>query len=795
MDKEGTEELLKRIDALEQKVDLLTQRLQQVERSPDLRSQSVRTGPPPVQPHRTAYFVEPQQRPPYTPPTMNPVKTAEQRPGTPAKERDTEYLIGAKILPKVGAVMMVIGLTFLVILAYSRGYITPWAMYWIEVAFCGAFVLTGIVKRDMKEEFGQILTGVGSCGLYLVFAGGHLYYHLYKGEVLIALFFFLSLANLAFSLWRSSRSFLVLGLIGGLVTASVLPNMQGDHSVVNAWIHFLILIPAGLIIAKNRWAGMALGLWIAATIALVPILTNGLPWFDKVAILYASSAICLAAHGWSFKKNDFDVWNVIPGVLMWASGLIGLSIQHSPQAAWQYAGFAALFFVLAALMRKNPKVRNTFLVGAIGVPITVAPYCFTTIQSIEILASISILAAIVALRYLPKVASIAALVEFVLAAGTYLQLDYAALPWRTETTMLALLIVSIIATSRALVKGFGNSEVYSLGALALSIPMFGRLATVLLGLPPYHLRSEFSVTVVLIAFSYFTLGVYLRTKWKAALAGFWFVYVVAAMVYILATAWMNTPLDTGVLVPLILAPALCLTITPDNIQEASRGWSAIFIGAFWTRLVVVLTTAMWHWPAEQGCVVGGVIFATVCFLVTWVNRKRDLLYAGLIMLTVAVFAYSSIPTDPKPLNFYLMSAIMASLVIGGRAIAPVARSREAVAVFLGLIGWAAFTRWSTLLLAMAIPSLDPSPAVSIAWTAYFLGLIALGFAYRVIQFRYVSFFVLATTLAKILIIDLATTDAMIRVTVTIVAGLVILAASGYWYVRAKESAPPALSDQ
>lgn len=144
-----------------------------------------------------------------------------------------------------------------------------------------------------------------------------------------------------------------------------------------------------------------------------------------------------------------------------------------------------------------------------------------------------------------------------------------------------------------------------------------------------------------------------------------------------------------------------------------------------------------------------------------------------------------------PLHFGLVSGLLACLVLGGRATAAVVPERKELALVLACVGWIAFSRWSWLLLAIAIPSLDTSPAISIGWTAYFFGLIALGFAYRVAQFRYVSFFVLAATLAKIVLFDLATTDSMIRVAVTIAASLVMLAV-GYWYVRAKDhSIPPA----
>ncbi len=313
MENDRTDEILERLRSMERRVDDLTLRLEKLEwATPRQARPAPPIQPPPVIESGPSYAR--QAAPPPPPPQVQtPAPQAsppsfqyqQPKPQPPRESKpqgpklDTEYLIGAKILPKVGAGLVVLGLTFLVVLAYSRGWITPEMMFGLELLLCGAFVVTGIAKRDMKEEYGQILTGIGSCGFYLVFLGGSQYYKLYPGEVLVGIFLVLSLANLGFSLWRSSRAFLTIGLIGGLVTAAVLPNLRADHSGLNAWLHFLILIPAALIVARNRWAPMAVVLWAAATLALVPILLNGFPWFDKSAILYASTAVTLAAYAWS----------------------------------------------------------------------------------------------------------------------------------------------------------------------------------------------------------------------------------------------------------------------------------------------------------------------------------------------------------------------------------------------------------------------------------------------------------------------------------------------------------------
>jgi hypothetical protein len=791
METDPNAEIQSRIHALEQKIDVLTQRVKELENPAARRifpPAQERTVPPVQPPPRTAtsfterYMPQGQPQQP-APQQLRPVQTAPQV-SIPPKKNDTEYLIGAKILPKAGAVMMLIALTFLVILGYSRGWITPVMMFGIEVAFCSLFVIAGIFKRDLKEEFGQILTGIGSCGLYLVFAGGHLYYHLYAGETLVGLFFILSLANLAFSFWRSSQAFLALGLIGGLVTASVLPNLQSDHSILNGWIHFLILTPAALVVAKNKWLPMAVALWLAATIALIPILTNGLPWFDKVAILYASTALCLAAYGWSYRKTEIDTYNIAPALCLWVSGLIGFAIRHDPQGAWQYPAFFVAFGAMAMLFRKEQRMRDSLLIGAIGVPLTIAPYCFTSAVAIEILAAASIVAAIASYKFAPKVTSIIALVEFALASLTYIYLASLEVPWATECLILGVLIVSVITSGRALAKAYGQNEIFTLSAMAVCVPLFGRLSMVYFGVPAIGWRPEYAFDVVLVAFAYYTLALYFVKKWQSAIVAFWVVYGLALIAYVGAAAVVNAPLDSGVLVPMIFAPILSLNITPNSVHKAVN---LCIIGGLFARLVTVVAVAYLHWSVAEATIVGSLVYATGCFVALWITKNRDVAYAGWSLLVVAGTAYATGWIFPLQESFFLVSAILACLVLAGRATAPIAKGRKEFAVLIALAGWVVFSRWSWLLLALAIPSLDSSPAVSIGWTVYFLALTALGFAYKVPQFRYVSFAVLATTLGKILLIDLATTDAMIRVAVTIVASLVMLAV-GYWYVRSKEHA-------
>lgn len=826
MENDRTDEILERLRSVERRVDDLTLRLEKFEWATPVQPRPApHVQPPPIIEATLDYTRQtsppsPQAAPPApqaAPPTfqyLQPKPPPQREPRPQAPKLDAEYLIGAKILPKIGAGLVVLGLTFLVVLAYSRGWITPEMMFGLELLLCGAFVVTGIAKRDMKEEYGQILTGVGSCGFYLVFLGGSQYYKLYPGEVLVGIFLVLSLANLGFSFWRSSRAFLAIGLIGGLVTAAVLPNLQGDHSVLNAWLHFLILIPAALIIAKNRWAPLAGVLWGAATLALMPILMYGLPWFDKSAILYASTAICLAAYAWSKADSTGIEASFIPTAL-WCAGLIGLALHYKPDGAWQYLGFALLFGALGiafgAKQSSSPyeerggeargggsgpdsgqekgsnTIRDSFLIGAIGVPMTVAPFCFPQAYAAIILASLSIAAALVARKWIPKAASEMAAVEFALAAVTYLQIIFKPQEWRAESALLILLVAAVILTGKSLAKVWGKAEVFTHTAVGICLVLFAKLGSLWLAQPPFRQGPEFSVALVLVVFAYYTLGLYLRTRWRSTLVAFWTLFAISILSYLIAAEWLVVPTDLGLLIPLMILAVLAIRPTPGDLRTSTDGWVAVIVGALFTRLCYVLAVALWHWPIGQATVYGAIIYALASFIALRFWRRESLAVGGWSLLAFAVAAYDYSAPFHLPPDLWMISALCLALLIGGRTTAPmITKGRQDYAVALAVVGWIAFTRWLWVALALTAPSIGFSPSITIAWIAYAFALFILGFTYRLIEFRYVSFVVIAATVGKVMLIDLATTDSLVRVGVLLALGLVMLG-GGYWYLRPKRA--------
>lgn len=136
-------------------------------------------------------------------------------PFDPAKSEETEYFLGAKVLPRVGALVLVVMFVYFIGIAYDRGWIGPSTIFGSAVGLCAVLIGIGQWKRNDREEFGQILTGIGSAGLFVTFAGGNVFQHIYSGEILLKLFLGWSFFNLAYGFWQRSRAFVAPALQEG----------------------------------------------------------------------------------------------------------------------------------------------------------------------------------------------------------------------------------------------------------------------------------------------------------------------------------------------------------------------------------------------------------------------------------------------------------------------------------------------------------------------------------------------------------------------------------------------------
>ena len=306
-----------------------------------------------VRPAASSPFNQPKAPPSTSRITIPPAPTAE----------DIEYKFGINGLLRGGAAVIVLAILFFVAIMIGRGALTRPVQFAGEIVTCFAFIGIGIWKRNEREDFGQLMVGIGSFGLYASFAAGYAYKHLYEGEPLVAMYTLLSLANLGFAQWRSSKSFLIIGMLGGLV-AAMMP-MHKDKVLLDFALHFLILAPCAAIIVRNKWNGMAGLMWVVSTAALIPATTSHFEQFWRVGATYLNCAIALYACGKVFEPTDFDKHAAIQTIMLVLTGFFAIGIDTGHQGSLHAVVLTAVAAGIGYALQENVKARNATWLGGL----------------------------------------------------------------------------------------------------------------------------------------------------------------------------------------------------------------------------------------------------------------------------------------------------------------------------------------------------------------------------------------------------------------------------------------------
>lgn len=388
MESDEIRELRSRVERLEAEVDQLRESLQ----APDARR--VSSGPPPV------------VKSPFAPAPLKEQPEQEPISAQNATQIDTELKFGSQVLPRVGIGLVLIGVLILVAKAIELGWITPTVQFFGEIALCAVMIVIGLLRINLREDFGQVLIGGGSCGLYLSFAGGHVYKHLYEGETLVALFLALSAANFALSWWRTSRSFWVIGFLGGLVAASL--PMDRSNTTASLWLVASIAVPALLLAARNTWLKAIVALWAVTTPLVLYIVQVGTgnhfySQGEGIALFCAFSILPVVAYLARYVETKFDNSGAFPVFVAFATSLailMGQGDNHPVPHSLGIALLCAALFAMALPYRQRQVGRN-LMFGSIGAATALAPVAFEPLPACMTYVGLSLAASLVS-RLVPE---------------------------------------------------------------------------------------------------------------------------------------------------------------------------------------------------------------------------------------------------------------------------------------------------------------------------------------------------------------------------------------------------------
>lgn len=287
-------------------------------------------------------------------------------------ETDSEREFGARVLPWIGAIAVISGLIYLVNYAIQKDLITPEMQMLGSAIFSAIFAALGaFVARDedaTKRFYGNLLVGIGSCGLYLTAAGGYAGWKLITGEAMVTSFVLLGLANLAYGLWRSLPPFVVLGMAGGM-TASIMLSEKAEFPL-SAGVLALVGIPSLAIFAARRQGYWTLPIWAMGEIALTY-------WGDRPGIgtaYFVSLWMAISCLGYILGNRERESSDVAIAPAFFA-GVATLQVFGVADEKWIAGLLAAAFGALfAAFAFKFESGRKVFAMVAATLVFLVAPF-------------------------------------------------------------------------------------------------------------------------------------------------------------------------------------------------------------------------------------------------------------------------------------------------------------------------------------------------------------------------------------------------------------------------------------
>lgn len=576
-----------RITALEDSLRDVRKRLQRIELRLGI-AESAPATPPPAR-MDVARPTPPPPRFDYIPP---PIQTPSPKTAPPPGE-DAEFRFGSIVLPRVGAGIVLLGVAYLVGLSIARGWITPWMQFWGAALLCLGFIGAGFWKRQERFDFGQVLIGLGSCGLYLTAAVGHAFHNLFSGEVLVGAFVVLSFLNLAYGAKTPSRTFVGIGLLGGLA-AALLP-MREEHVLVSLGLNLAIALPAAAIVAWHRWRAMAMTAWTLSMAAMAyPVFHAAGPWREQVGALYLVSFVGLLAYARSHEGWEFDPPAAFIPLAALLTALLGFGREYGSASLWHELAFGGALAFGSLILRPSP-ARSAMLVGGLLAAFVFAPFGQPGTTPIWAYLTLALAAAGLSLRAFPKAAAAFAGLGLGLGAIMYAARDFGgpAIPLTEEVGLLSLALAALTIAAASIGRRTEQAESATFVGLLLAAPIVSRIATLLMGLPAIGYGPELATMVAALALAAGAALAGTRMKWMLMAFFAWGAFFLAAILY--AGLTVDGRLGSGfdlTLLSAMLAVTILNTTASGRIGAREGGLVlAGFVGwGIFSRMVFVIAT-------------------------------------------------------------------------------------------------------------------------------------------------------------------------------------------------------------
>lgn len=201
----------------------------------------VSTAANPAQPAKPAAMVKPQPKP-YQPPRPT-VSTAKPKKTFFERFPQLEKLLGEKLIPFIGILVLVTGIGFFVSYAIDKGWINETARAGIGLLAGG--ILVGIAHRLRKNYrvFSSVLLGGGIATMYFTIYYAYDTYQLFSQGVAFAIMCVLTLFTTLASVYYDRKEIAILGLIGGFASPILVGDGGGDYVIL---FSYMIILNVGM---------------------------------------------------------------------------------------------------------------------------------------------------------------------------------------------------------------------------------------------------------------------------------------------------------------------------------------------------------------------------------------------------------------------------------------------------------------------------------------------------------------------------------------------------------------------
>lgn len=198
---------------------------------------------PPIEPP-----VAPRPEPSVWPPTAPPLRPSRTR-------AEWEALIGGKLLNRIGALALIIGVGFFLKYAFDNDWFPEWLRVLIGLA-TGAGLLVGGARAHKKELriFAAGLIGAGISILYLSVYASFNFYHLVSQPVAFVMMSVVTVLAFSQAFKYDSRAVSLLGWAGGFLTPFLLSTGEVNEVGLFTYIALLDIGLLTVVVKKDRWA-------------------------------------------------------------------------------------------------------------------------------------------------------------------------------------------------------------------------------------------------------------------------------------------------------------------------------------------------------------------------------------------------------------------------------------------------------------------------------------------------------------------------------------------------------------